>query len=161
MECGICGKKTDTALMHAGPYCSPKHERMLRARRTALHDQLLAEPDFSLPDELDLPAFERFSLKVALKSLQTLCPKHRAEIEERMPLLLVPEEMALKVKEEILQHIPDEYVELQEARGHERLFHGGTFSFKRNIPAQVIIDALAQTSFVSRKRTKKTRRKAG
>lgn len=158
MNCDICGKEANTAFMHGGVYCNEKHAKMLMARRTALHDQLLAEPDFSLPETLDLPAFERFSLKVALKSLRTLCDKHRAKIEKMMPMLLIPEEMALKVKEEILQHIPSEYVELYEARGHERLFHGGTFSFKKDIPAQVIIDALAQTSFVKRTRG---RRKAG
>jgi len=60
------------------------------------------------------------------------------------PVALVPEDLALEIKERVLQFVPLYYVSSMDAKGHERIFYGGTFEFKCKVPKKVILNALVK-----------------
>lgn len=140
-ECAICGKPSHSALMNVGAYCSELCKRELMKRDEEEKEKLLAEPVEQVPDEFDLEAFDRYSLKVALHMIRTLPPKEKLRWKKNMPLLLVPDELALAIKEKAIPHIPLDYVSSMEAEGHMRMFHGGTFMFKKKVPKEVVLEA--------------------
>ena len=140
-ECAICGKPSHSALVNVGAFCSELCKRELMKRDEEEKEKLLAEPVDLVPDEFDLEAFDRYSLKVALHMIRTLPPKEKLRWKKNMPLLLVPDELALAIKEKAIPHIPLDYVSSMDAEGHERMFHGGTFVFKKKVPKAVILEA--------------------
>jgi hypothetical protein len=141
-ECAVCGKPSHSALMHVGPYCSELCKRELMKRDEEEKEKLLAEPVDVIPDELDLADFERYTLKTALHMIKTLPPKEKIRWKKNMPLLLVPAELAMAIKEKAIPHIPLDYISSMEAEGHERFFHGGTYQFKKKVPKEVVLNAL-------------------
>lgn len=140
-ECAICGKPAHSALVNVGAFCSELCKRELMKRDEEEKVKLLAEPVDLIPDEFDLEAFDRYSLKVALHMIRTLPPKEKLRWRKNMPLLLVPDELALAIKEKAIPHIPLDYISSMEAEGHMRMFHGGTFCFKKKVPKAVVLEA--------------------
>jgi hypothetical protein len=150
--CDVCNKETNTGhgIPGTGMACSPKCAKVLQKKRLAFHEKLLSEELGECPDKLDVPAFERFALKFALQFLRGISDKDRKRLMKNCPLVLMPEEMALEVKEKVLRHIPLYYVSSMEARGHERLFHSGTYGFKCKVPQKVVMDAFFKAELLKK-----------
>jgi len=149
MTCGLCEKEINEGygvpsigLVCKG--CGPKAGE----QRKSLHTLLLEQALEVTPDELDLGQFETFALKFSLHALRDMSPKTKEKFRKNCPLLLVPEEFALVIKEKILDQIPLNYVSSQDAVGHERLFHGGAFQFKRKLPKDVLFKALVKAKLL-------------
>jgi hypothetical protein len=104
--------------------------------------ELLAEPVDEAPDEFDLPAFERYSLKMAVHMIKGLPPLEKARWAKKMPMLLIPAVLSDEIKAKVIPHIPLDFVSSLEAKGHERLFQDGVYQFKKKVPKAVIVEAL-------------------
>lgn len=149
-ECAICKKPCVNALLGLGGYCSKEHKETLMALDREHKETLLAEPVNECPDELDLPQFERFILKIALHMLKTCPPKVKKMWMKNSPLMLVPDQLALDIKDKVLNHFPLDYVSSMEAKGRERLYDKGTYQFKKKVPKQVVIEALIKAHVFKR-----------
>jgi hypothetical protein len=117
-------------------------------RRNELQAVLLAEELGHIPDTLDMAAFERFVLKYALHFMRAVSPADRDVILNSNPWLIIPEDFALRVKDEILQKIPPRYVSFVEIRTHHGIFPRGKYQFKRAVPAPVLHTAMRNAGLV-------------
>jgi len=140
-ECVICGKPSKKALLRVGAFCSEVCKRELMRRDEEEKEKLLAEEVNVVPDEFDLAAFERYALKVALHMIKTLPPSEKRRWQKKTPILLVPDELAMAIKEKAIPHIPLDYVSSMEAEGREKLYHGGIYQFKKKVPKEVVLEA--------------------
>ena len=107
-----------------------------------LFEELLAEPALSMPPLMTLEDFERLILKFTLHYLRSMPDAERQRIRGTLPVLLQPMKMVLHLKDLVVDKIPLNYVSSMNAEGHEKMFHGGTYQFKRLVPDTVIIKAL-------------------
>lgn len=150
MKCDICGKKSDkgTLIMGEGFCCSPPCAEKATERRKKFHAELLAEELTKMPGKVDVPEFERWSLKLAIQMLRGMSEATRAKLREGAPFMLVPEQLALDLKERILRHIHKAYVSEVRAKGHERLFHGGTYCFRQPVPSKHILEAAVKAEIL-------------
>src|SRR5262249_60054760 len=110
--------------------------------------ELRLEDPLTMPDLFRVPEFDRFVLKLAVFLLDRLSPQVRELFRKRAPSLLEPLEMALELKERVLRHLPASHVELEEAVGLARLFRGGTFSFRRPVPAPLVVEAIRRAGLL-------------
>lgn len=129
--------------------CSEDCSQIAQGRRKAFHGELEAENLGELPDKLETADFERWALKLAIHCLKTLTEDQRRKIADANPMYLIPEQFALDLKDKILRHIPACYVSEVEARGHERIFHGGTYCFRQAVPSEVIVKACKQAQILA------------
>lgn len=143
-NCAICGKPAKSALLRVGAFCSEPCKKQLMKQDEERKAELLAEPVNMMPDEFDLPAFERYILKVALHMIRDLTPVQRAKWAKKTPMLLVADELSMAIKEKVIPYIALDYISAMEATGHERMFHGGTYQFKKKVPKEKILEALIQ-----------------
>jgi hypothetical protein len=111
-------------------------------RGRKLHAELLEEPVLSMPPFLDLEAFERLMLKFTLHYLRSMPDGERQRLRGTLPVLLQPAKMVLHLKDLVVDQMPLNYVSSMNAEGHERMFHGATYQFKRLVPDTVIVEAL-------------------
>lgn len=151
MKCHICGTESNggSLVWGIGFCCSEDCAQIAQGRRKAFHDELLAEPLSKMPETLETHDFERWALKLALHCLKTLSDDERKRIADANPIFLVPEEFSLDLKDRILRHIPKCYVSETRARGHERLFHGGTYCFRQPVPYDVIVKASKKAEIIN------------
>jgi hypothetical protein len=149
VKCAICGRECHEGFLHLGGYCGEEHRREVLARHRRLLDELRREDVRALPESLVVPDFERLALKLAVHLLAGLGPELLERYRREAPWLLDPLAMALELKERILRQLPGEYVTLQEAVGHQRFFHGGTYSFKQPVPSRLVVEAMARANLVS------------
>lgn len=152
MQCVICdGKTAENGSWHGyegiGWVCSEDCAQIGQGRRKAFHDELRAEPLGQLPEELTTGDFERWALKLSLHFLADT--DRAAQIIEACPFMGVPEQLALDLKDRILRHIKPCYVSEVEARGHERLLHGGTYCFRQPVPATHILEAAEKAKVIA------------
>lgn len=140
-KCAVCGKSSLSALVGVGFFCSKPCRKILMARDEEEMKKLLEEHIAEIPEKLDVPAFERYALKAAVHMLHTLPPMEKIRWRRDMPLLLIPRELSLAIKEKAIPHIPLDYVSALEAQGHERFLHGGTYQFKKPVPKEIILKA--------------------
>lgn len=105
-------------------------------------DELLAESPLSMPPMLKLEDFERVMLKFTLHYLKSMPDGERQRLRGTMPILLQPMKMLLHLKDLVIEQIPLNYVSSMNAEGREKMFHGGTYQFKRLVPDTVIMKAL-------------------
>lgn len=143
MKCDICGKKADkgTLIMGEGFCCSAPCVEKATERRKKFHAELLSEDLMKMPKKVDVPEFERWTLKLAIQMLRGMNEATRAKLREGAPMMLVPETLCMDLKERIIRHVHKAYVSEVEARGHERLFHGGTYCFRQPVPSKHILEA--------------------
>lgn len=120
----------------------------MTGRIKAHYAELLAEPLQEMPDALDTAAFERWALKLTLHFLEGLNAQQKAKIRKNNPLFLLPDQLALDFKDRILKHLHKAYVSETEARGYERMFHGGTYCFRQPVPAEKIIEACQKADLI-------------
>jgi len=150
MKCSVCEAEHDQGFIHSnGLSCSQDCSQILQGRLEAYRNELRAEPLAQMPDALDTGDFERFTLKFSLQFLDALKPKDRTKLKRNNPIMLIPERFALEVKDRILQHIKPCYVSEVESRGHERMFHGGTYCFRQPVPAEHIIEAMRKAELIA------------
>lgn len=148
--CAVCGKPSRHGLVGLGWYCSDPCKLKLIEDDKKYKEELLAEGVEVMPDEFDLPAFERYMLKVSLHFLKTLPSATRQKWMKKNPLMLSPDDLCLELKDRALRHIPLNYVSSMDSEGHVRMFHGGTYMFKRKIPKDVVVKALQDSKVFKR-----------
>ncbi len=149
-KCAICGKPAKQALVGLGWFCSAACKQKLIDEDKAYKEELLAEGVEVMPDEFDLQTFERYMLKVSLHFLKTLPTDMRKKWMKKCPLMLSPDDLCLELKDRVLKQMPLNYVSSMDAEGHVRLFHGGTYMFKRKVPKNVIVDAMTKAKVFKR-----------
>jgi hypothetical protein len=120
----------------------------IRDREHHLYLELLEEDVFKMPAFFDIEAFERYILKLAIHYLSSLGAEHIQHLRMRNPILLRPRLMALWMKEQVTNLMPMYYVSSMEAQGKDRLFHGGTYEFKKAVPSEIVMDALKRAEFI-------------
>lgn len=149
MKCDVCNAEVSKGFLHSnGNSCSEDCSQILQGRRKAILDELRAEPIGQMPDKLDTMDFERFTLKFSVHFLDALKPKDRNKLKRNNPMMLLPEQFALEVKDQILRHIKPCYVSETEARGHERMFHGGSYCFRQPVPSEHVVDAMRKANLI-------------
>lgn len=148
MICGVCLKKFDDGMLTefglACANCLPG----LRESEGKLYKELLLEEMMEMPAFLDVNAFERFVLKFSLHYIMKLGPEHIQHLRARSPILLRPRMMALWIKEKLTNLMPMYYVSSMDAEGRDKLFHSGTYEFKKAVPSEIVLDALKRTGLV-------------
>lgn len=150
IKCTVCDTESEKGFIHSnGISCSEDCSQILQGRLKAIHDELRAEPMEEMPDKLDTADFERFTLKFSIHFLNQLKPKDRKKLQRNNPLMLIPEQFALEVKDQILRHIHPAYVSETQARGHERLFHGGTYCFRQPVPCDHVVEAMKKARLIT------------
>ena len=137
--CDECGEDAFTGYQGLGWLCSEECFNTAKEKRAAFHDELRALKSDDFPDEFQLSDFERYALRIALDCVDD--EETFEFIKKNHPHLTSIEDVAEEVKERTLNRIPGEYVEIEEARGHARLFTGGTYRVVKPIPKSVIIEA--------------------
>lgn len=111
--------------------------QVLAARAEQLHTELLKEPVHEIPAELAVPDFERWVLKVAVHFLQSL---EEEGGKDALPLYLQrPEIAALRIKELVVEKLPDGYIATE--RNPSLLGPDYLYTFPQPIPRQVFIQA--------------------
>ena len=136
-ECGVCGnQKAYSATQGLGWLCSKECFEKARDTRRAHHNKTreLATEDF--PEEFQLSDFERYVLRLALYHEDN----HLDYLKESQIWSL--EDLVEDLKGRVLQYIPSKYVKLTEARGHARLFTGGTYEVLKPIPKSIVVGVL-------------------
>ena len=103
-----------------------------------------------LPNRIDIKMFEQliFSvavafvdiLKEALKDPDHECHDEAVHIEENQRFLLDPSMMGQELKGRVLPHL-SEWVDMEYAEGHDRLFHDGTYRWNKPVPLGDILKA--------------------
>lgn len=149
MICGICLVKTEQAAVTSYGIVCPVCLPGVNGREEALYKELLMEEALGMPEALDVDAFERFMLKFALHYLAGLSAEHTGHLRQSRPILLRPRMMALFMKEKVIARIPLLYVSSMNAEGRDRLFHGGTYEFKKAVPDVAIYEAIQKAGFIT------------
>lgn len=149
--CDICGKPASEGLLGVGAFCSAKCKLTLIRQAREHEQELLDEPLEKMPDEFDVPAFDRFMYKLALHMLRSQPPNVRAAMVKNNPIMLSAPNLSLEIKDRVLKHVPLFYVSSMDAEGHARVFYGGTFEFKCKVPKKVVWDALVKAKVMKAK----------
>jgi hypothetical protein len=137
--------------MGLGAYCSSKCKTKLVKDAKDHERELLDEALDVMPEEFDVPAFDRFMLKLALHMIRDLPPHVREKWRKNNPLMLSAWDLSLELKERAIRHIPLFYVSSMNAEGHNRMFYSGTFMFKAKVPKKVLWDALVAAKIMKAK----------
>lgn len=151
MKCDYCGKEAEKGhlIFGQGFACSTSCGDQMSAARQAFNDELAAEELCEMPEMLDTADFERWALKFAIHFIRKLSDGERKKLARNNPMLLVPEELALDFKERILRHVHRAYVSETNNRGHARLFCGGSYMFRKPVPAEHIVEACRQADLIA------------
>lgn len=150
VKCAICGAKAKAAFARVGAFCSELCKRELMERDEKRKAELLAEPVDQVPDEFDVPAFERYVLKVALHMIKTLPPATKAKWLKKSPMLLVSDELAMEIKGKVLLSIPQDYAEVTYEREGKKILMDPTYLFKKKVPKDVILGAMVKSKVFKR-----------
>lgn len=150
MKCDICGSESSkmSGVMGVGWCCSDECVAKGRAQVKAQEDELLSEDVGVMPEQLETGDFERWAHKFALHYLRAITPADRAYLAEENPMMLLPNQMSLHLKELILRHVPREYMHEEKVRGHGRIFHDSTYRFVKPVPCEVIVAAAKKAEVI-------------
>lgn len=117
-----------------GYFCSTKCAAAFAEGRSRFHAEALTEALTALPDELAVEDFERFGLRIAAHIIEG------DKLQNALPLSMRnPDILALRVKELVVQELPDEYVRIKRNPG--LLGPDYWYNFTRPIPRRVVLDA--------------------
>lgn len=75
--------------------------------------------------------------------------------KEMNPMMKIPEELCLKITEDVLNKLPPGYAISTDSRGHARLFQSGTFTLTKPIPKNVLVKALVAAGYITEDKDKK------
>jgi hypothetical protein len=142
MKCVICGKECNEGFLRLGGYCGEEHKQELLARHRRLLDDLRQEDIRVMPEILAVADFERLALKLAVHLILGMNDGLYQLYRDRSPELLEPLEMAAFLKALILSELPASHVAREEARGLQRFFCDGTYSFPQLLPARLVVEAM-------------------
>lgn len=149
MICGFCLRRSErVAVTSYGTVC-PECLPGLESRELALYHELIQEESTGMPPFLDIEDFERLVLKFAIHWLARASLETIRHLRESQPSLLRPRMLALFMKERIIGKIPMMYVSAMDSEGHDSLFHGGTYEFKKKVPDAVVLEAMRKAGYVT------------
>lgn len=137
MTCIICGRRTEKADIWRGPYCSETHYQKMLEDERRLHAIIMAEPGSLLPETFDVEALEHLALRIALEILDRVAP------DEGFPACQV----ALVVKERLVEHLPAGYLSRLPGEGPARSFVNPSYKLRTKIPREVVRTALEKAHF--------------
>ena len=148
MICDGCKKKFGK--LHIGYYGSYCDEcvRGSDERAKKLYAELQAEDPMSMPPMLAVADFERFVLKFAIGYIEKMPAGDKQRLRGTTPMLLQPYQMALHLKDLIVEQIPLNYVSSMNVDGPDRMLYGGTYQFKRLVPDNVIVKAMEKAGLL-------------
>lgn len=149
MKCNICDKEVTggTFGTMAGFIC---HDPKCKAKADKDRKAFLArewEPT-EIKDAVELNESLCLFAHKWIEQLKKSHPGYFDKLRENNPLMTIPEHLCLDFTEKVLNVIPREYYESQNARGHERMFHGGTFRLLKPIPKEALITALIKAQII-------------
>jgi hypothetical protein len=134
MKCCICGIQLEKHFLTGqGFACQDCADRLREERQARLHE-LEQEPLGVAPELMDVVAFDRWVLKLAVQTIQRLSPRERARTEKKHRILLVPEELSLLYKQLILQCMSASDYCCKELSGPDRWRAQGQFWFEKPVP---------------------------
>ena len=138
-KCDQCGKEFEERPLSTawGCYCSDECLNAFREKRRALHNELRLEALSSAPEELRVPDFERFALKLAVHALSNL-----DGVQSIPQYMRHPDVLSLRVKEILLQYLPQDYISTWEEPS------SWAYRFKKPIPRRLLFDAMRNAGFV-------------
>ena len=145
MKCVICGKECNEGFLRLGGYCGEGHKEELLARHRRLLDELRQEDIRTMPVMLAVADFERLALKLAVHLILGMNDGLYQLYTDTSPDLLEPLEMAAFLKALILHELPASHVAREEARGLQRFFCDGTYSFHQPIPAGLVVETMERS----------------
>lgn len=150
MQCVECDREVNSGLLTSlGFSCNDCGDKVA-AKWKEICDRELSLPLDDGPEEYDLEEFERFALRLAVHFLAA--PGVKRKLKKVNPMLVSPGELSLEFKDRIINAAPD-YFSTWQARGHERIFHGGTFRIIGNIPKGEAIAAAVRAGILSKQTT--------
>lgn len=138
-KCSICAGPAKEGYLGVGFFCSEKCRKALVERHTKYEDELLSEGIDVMPDEFDIPTFDRYIRKVALHKLKDLPKKMMRDWKKKSPEMLVPSHLAMTIKGKVIQKIPLFYVSAIKSEVQEGVT---LFQFKAKVPKAVVVKAL-------------------
>lgn len=116
MKCVVCQAETaEGRVSRRGFICSAACSQQLAAQAEKLYKTLLQEPIGEIPRKLSVENFEWWSLKVAVHFLDWLRSEGKIELIE--DYLQDPEFMALRIKELVIEQLPEGLVTTQRNPG--------------------------------------------
>ena len=128
-----------------GPVCNKCEKasdrpKKLEARiRKYISDKKLT----SYPDDMEMYDFERMVLQVCYMYLANDAFRANMKKHEVNPLMYVPSQFALAIKEQIIDVLPRSMVKTAVNSGMERWHSGGSFYFVNDtIPKAVVLEGL-------------------
>jgi hypothetical protein len=152
-KCSWCGRETDELEFTidlngtSDPYCEtcePIVEQVLDAvreksvqERAEYHAALTERPLHSLPEELDVAAFEEHVLQRVLHHMAAHPAKVR-DLATENPMWRVPELIALELRQKVLSYIPIEWVKVLP---REEWGSSGCYLFTAPVPRAVVVAA--------------------
>ena len=143
MECRECGKAVDEDELQIsvwGQFCSDSCREDFHRQRRQRHAELRAEPLLQTPAELTVPDFEEFALKVAVYASLNL-----DAVQDVPKAMRDPDILALQVKEVLVRHLPDEYVQAwEEGSGWSRK---SRYWFRKPLPRELLCAAMRDAGF--------------
>lgn len=149
MKCEVCNQETNKGFMCSnGIACSEDCAQILHGRLDCEYAKLKAEPITEMPEAFTVGDFERWTLKVSLHILEGCTKATRKKLSNNNPMMLVPDQLALEIKDRILKHIPHQYVSSAEVKGHMRMFYGGEYMFRQPIPRGIVVAAAKEAQVI-------------
>ena len=135
MKCSTCKKESGNYHVYAllGPVCndcetaSDRPKKIEARLKKFITDRKLN----TYPDELAMHEFERLVLQVCYIYLSIEKFRDRLMYDPKINrLMLIPSQLSLAVKEQIVDWLPSNYVTTRVNSGIQRWTSGGTFMFK-------------------------------
>lgn len=149
MKCNICGEEVTTGSFGTmvGFVCkNPECEKKAAKKRKDFFAREWKAKDITGGGELN----ENLTLFAYhwLKEVKKHYPESYSKIRLNNPMMTIPEELMLDFTEKVINGLPPGYTESENARGHERLFHGGTFKIVKTIPKAVYVAAIIKAGLI-------------
>ena len=149
MECRIC-KKDNKEEKHIydniGPVCKPCDETGYPRRLSIRFKKFIKSKKLgSYPDDMEMHDFEVMIRQISYVYLDD--PEFRKQMKEHEvnPILYIPAQFALHIKEGIIKILPDFLVKTWHSKGADRWFSGGEFRFVDDkIPKSMVLEKLEE-----------------
>jgi hypothetical protein len=149
MKCNHCGRDVARQVLNTelGLVCSQCDEAECNERKDRLGG-LALEPLNLAPAEMDVAAFERWALKLAVHVLKTLPATKRLRLAKMNPLAMYPEVLANQIKERILVCMPANLYRQRRLPWPGSFWAENEFWFPEKISFSIVVAAAAKAGFV-------------
>jgi len=146
MKCNRCKEHVTNVSIWSliGPICKPCEETGIPDKLSKRVTKYIVDKKIaSYPNDMDARDFDRLALQVAMMYLM------QSEFRENMrknnvnPMLFMPNQFALTIKEQIIDQLPSSVVSTSVNSGMDRWSSGGTYCLVNDtIPKALILDRL-------------------